>query len=642
MAQAPAPPDIEIGLTHHRAGRLAEAERVYHAVLDADPREPRALRNLALLWLQRNEPARALPLAQAATEAAPEEPAGWRAYARALGMNGRFEAAISVLETRLAEGPERRDLETAVRRAWATALLHAGDEAAATGQLRRVAELTPGDPDAHANLGRVLQRAGETEAALEVFRRALAIDPEHVVALAYAGTALATLERSDEAEPLLRRAIEVSPADEAAVRQLGAFLLRESRLDEALAVAERTLALAPGGEAWLIRGGALFGLGRLDVAMEAFRRASEWAAQRGEALRGLGRVNKALGRHDSARAAFDQALALDPADAQTQLERAGLRLMLGDFEGGWADYGARLRQREFLGRSSGSLTAALLARLDPAPGRLADLAGRRLLLVSEQGIGDQVMFASLIPEAAAVAAEVTCVCERRLVGLLSRSMPKVRVLAPDTAEIRRSDLDLVLPMGALAGLLRRRAEDFPGTPYLDPGAEARARWARALDDLGAGPRVGISWRGGTVFTNTARRSLTLDQLAPVLRLPGVRFVSLQHGATEAEVAEASARLGVPIHLFPKAEMDDFQDLAALVQGLDAVVSVQNTVVHVSGAVGQHCLALLPNNPEWRYMAQGSAMPWYRSVELFRQPRPDDWASVVEDLAQALSRRLGLA
>jgi ADP-heptose:LPS heptosyltransferase len=136
--------------------------------------------------------------------------------------------------------------------------------------------------------------------------------------------------------------------------------------------------------------------------------------------------------------------------------------------------------------------------------------------------------------------------------------------------------------------------------------------------------------------------MTLDQFAPILGLPGVRFVSLQYGDVEAEVAEASARLGIPIEVFPKAEIDDFQELAALIAGLDAVVSVQTAVVHVSGAVGQDCLTLLPNNPEWRYMAQTSAMPWYGSVELFRQPQPGAWGPVVLGVAEALSHHLGLA
>ena len=268
--------------------------------------------------------------------------------------------------------------------------------------------------------------------------------------------------------------------------------------------------------------------------------------------------------------------------------------------------------------------------------RLGDLGGQRILLVAEQGIGDMVMFASLFPDLLAAGAAVTCVCDGRLVGLFSASFPSIRFLDP-TAGLRRSDIDKVVDFGELARLFRSRREDFPAQPYLAPGAQVRSRWTQRLGPRPPGLRIGLSWRGGA--KDVARRSVTFGQLAPVLDLPDCEFVSLQYGEVEAEVAAANARLAQPIRVFPKAEIDDFEQLAGLIMALDVVVSVQNSVVHLAGAIGRDCLTMLPYNPEWRYMAQGSAMPWYRSVELHRQAAPGAWQPVVAAVAETLASRL---
>src|SRR5439155_351372 len=120
------------------------------------------------------------------------------------------------------------------------------------------------------------------------------------------------------------------------------------------------------------------------------------------------------------------------------------------------------------------------------------------------------------------------------------------------------------------------------------------------------------------------------------------FVALQYGDVEAEVAAASAALGRPIRVFPRAEIDDFEELAALVQGLDVVVSVQTSLVHLAGALGVEALVMLPSVPEWRYMADVPSMPWYRSVRLYRQPAAGDWTPVIGEVRAALRARLDRA
>jgi tetratricopeptide (TPR) repeat protein len=420
-----------------------------------------------------------------------------------------------------------------------------------------------------------------------------------------------------------------------AMMLLGPALVALGRNAEALAHADRALALAPSPEAWITRGDALHGLQDYEAALASYLEAAKSETRRPEALAKAASQQFILRRYDLARAAFDQSLALRPQDATVQFDRALLRLTLGDFEGGWRDYEARLRKPRFLKDSSGPLTAAVVAQLERNL-RPDHLAGQRVLVVAEQGIGDMVMFASLFADLLAAGAEVTCVCDGRLVRLFAASFPGMRVLDP-AAALRRSDFDKVVDFGELARLFRGRREDFPGRPYLTASEPVRSRWAQRLGPPPPGLRIGLSWRGGA--KDVARRSLTLDQLLPVLDLPGCEFVSLQYGEVEAEVAAASARLDRPIRVFPKAEIDDFEELAGLIAGLDVVVSVQNSVVHLTGALGQDCQVLLPYNPEWRYMAEGPAMPWYASVTLHRQAAPGAWQPVVRAVTKALASRL---
>lgn len=385
----------------------------------------------------------------------------------------------------------------------------------------------------------------------------------------------------------------------------------------------------------MAEGEALMRQRRWDAAIEAFRRAAEDPAHRYDALVQIGRIQATVRRHAEAEATFSEAIAVRPDDPAARYWRSFIRLLNGDFAGGWPDFEQRLRYEPFAA-TSGAVRNFRPALTTPAAPR--DLAGKKVLLLAEQGIGDEVMFASLIPELVRDAGAVTCACDRRLVRLFSRAFPSVRFLGVPGAEVRRADYDLLIAMGSLAGLYRKRLEDFPGTPYLAPRPEVREAWAARLGPRDGRLRVGLSWRGGIQGTRASFRSLPLAELAPILDLPGCEFVSLQYGEVAEEVAAVNAGRANPVRLFPAADIADFEDLAALVLSLDVVVSVQTALVHLCGAVGQDCLTLVPYNPEWRYTLKADVMPWYRSVSLFRQAEQGRWEPVVQRVAERLRER----
>ena len=386
------------------------------------------------------------------------------------------------------------------------------------------------------------------------------------------------------------------------------------------------------GEPWLVRGAALRRQGHPAAALEAYAKAAAAPRLAFDVHLGRALALDDLDRIDEAFEAFGAALALQPDAALPRFGRSLLQLYRGRFAAGWDDYEARWRSDAFVAGCSAVMPAGMIPHLAPRPSP-SDLAGRRVLVVGEQGIGDQLMFASMIPDLAQIAADVVCVCDPRLVRLLGASFDNVTVRDPTGGDV---EADVAIAMGSLGGAFRREAADFPGAAYLRPRPEVRARWAERLGPRRARLRVGISWRGGVPGTGEHRRSLQLDQLGPVLDAPDCEFVSLQYGEVSQEVIAANANRAHPIRLLPPADIDDLEDLAGLMANLDAVVSVQNTVVHLAGALGKTAFALLPHRANWRYTAGRETMPWYRSVRLIRQAEPGAWTPVVAQAAAALA------
>jgi Flp pilus assembly protein TadD len=470
--------------------------------------------------------------------------------------------------------------------------------------------------------------------AANTFRRILLKEPRRLDALVGLGCELRRLGKADEAETYLKKALRVRADEPTALRTLGGLLQLQGRYGEAIAIADAALAVRPDcAEAWLTRGDSLANSGRQDLAVEAYARTLGDPNIGFDALLRLGKMHRVLGRTDEARAALDQALRLDPDSALPVYERALMELETGNFAAGWRDYEARWRSERYAD-TWGYVPREMIPALKTAPSSL-DLAGKRVLLMGEQGIGDQVMFASQIPDLARVAASVVCVCEPRLIRLFAASFPGVTFLDPKTAQVDGDAVDLLMAMGSLGSAFRQSGDDFPGTAFLRPREPVRARWAERLGAPRRRMRVGLSWRGGTPQTGRQNRSIPLADLAPILDLPDCEFVSLQYGDVGEEIAAVNAGRADPIQAFAPDDFSDFEEMAGLIDGLDGVVSVQNAAVHLSGAIGKRCLTLVPHNPEWRYLRSGERMPWYGSVRLLRQTTPGDWGPVVAQAAAAL-------
>jgi tetratricopeptide (TPR) repeat protein len=413
----------------------------------------------------------------------------------------------------------------------------------------------------------------------------------------------------------------------------------DARLDAddyegALAYAAQAVAREPADfEAQLLLGRAHQKLHAPAPALAAFDAASRLRADDPELYDFRGSLYQELGRLPEAFAEYDRALALRPDFPLAAFHLGMARLLTGDFERGWEGYDLRRLSSEH------PVTAADVPRWDGAP-----LAGRSILVTREQGLGDEIMYASMLPELLARARACIVECDPRLLALFRRSFPAATFFGTEPggglpAAVARQSIDVRTEAGSLPRLLRRQAADFPRHDgYLKADPQKVAQWRERLAALGPGLKIGIAWTGGVPRTRQALRSLELDQLLPVLRTSGARFVSLQYtGDARDDLDALRIRHGIDVAHWPEA-IADYDQTAALVCALDLVVSVCTSLVHLGGALGQPVWVLVPVGPEWRYGAAGESMPWYPSVRLFRQAAYREWELPIARVGAELRRR----
>ncbi|WP_198117481.1 tetratricopeptide repeat protein [Massilia rhizosphaerae] len=429
--------------------------------------------------------------------------------------------------------------------------------------------------------------AGDHPAAAALLRAALALDPDAAAIHANLAFALAAGGDTDAAETHYRRAIALAPHEPQTYLNLGAMLTARHRADAALAVYAAAPAFAQDSPALLSnRGMALVGLGSESEAETCYRRA----------------------------------LALDPGYRKAAFNLAYVLLRQGRWAEGWQ----RLEARDWLAAMQDFMR---LPRWDGAP-----LAGRRILVGVEAGHGDMIQFCRYCDQLkAAGAARVGVLCHPGLAALFGSLRGVDEVISLDQ-DFDRADWDAWAAPLSLPLHLGTTVDSVPAAlPYLAPDPARVARLAPLLGDATDALKVGLVWKGNPRFENDAARSLPgFATLAPLRQVPGVRWFSLQKGPGEDEAKDGVTDLAGAI--------GDFADTAALIAGLDLVITVDTACAHLAGALGKRCWVLLPAwMPDWRWLADRTDTPWYPHVmRLFRQRRDGAWDEVMRDVAAALA------
>lgn len=515
------------------------------------------------------------------------------------------------------------------RHALGSLLARLGEDDAASLQLEAALALQPTLAGAWLELGDIHCSQRDLAKALACYGSGLDADGQSALGYLKLGCVLRELGRADEAIMHLRRAYELAPDAVETLQHLIEALIASDLCDKALAVAAQAVQRVPAYHAYLLLAFAYHKVHEPQRALECLAAAQSMrpADARFHDLRGA--VLQELGRLPEALEDYERAIVLEPDFKLAAFHRGLARLLTGDLDRGWQDYELRhsVRRRD-----------SALPRWDGSP-----LAGRTLLVYREQGLGDEIMLASLFGELIAAAGHCIIECDPKLQPLFARSFAGATVFAslPDRelpAALAGRKIDVEIPAGTLPRFFRRRLSDFPRhAAYLRAEEVRIAHWREQLANLGPGLKVGLSWTGGVRKTRRALRSIALERWLPLLRLPAAHFVSLQYTPEAAgEVARLQAQHAVRIHHWDEA-ISDYDETAALVCALDLVLSVCTSVVHLCGALGQRAWVLAPYSPEWRYGLQGQTMPWYPSVRILRQPTFGEWEPVLEEAAMGLRR-----
>ena len=676
---------LRAAFAQHQAGALTAAADLYRQVLERRPADHDALHLLGVARAALGDPAAGIALIRQAIAVSPGMPSPHFNLGGLLLAQGHTEPALHAFRACLALAPTHAAALTAAARA-----LHAlGRQPEAADHYTRALALTPADATLWTELATARLDSGQLTQALRSCDQALRLRPDHAGTHYIRGCVLLRQQAFDRAEMAFKTTLSLQPAHRPALLNLGFAQEAQARGQDALLTFEQLLILDPDNSAARLQRGLLLNaLNRhaeavtaLTAALEtapdhpqalaarggAFRMLNDWDQAAADLDRALfldpnnvpalidrGNALQDLQRYDAALDCYDKALALDPASLTALMNRGGAlqslqrntealatyqkvldvcpghddallsvslcQLRAGAWRDGWIDYETRLRQSPW--------TEALPTFSGPRWDGIADLRGKRVLLASEQGLGDTIQFARFARLPADRGAKVILGVEKPLRRLMQSLAGVSDIAVPDESD---PVYDFYLPLMSLIAASDLGPEAVAtGGPYLRADPDATAAWRTRLAAL-PGLKAGLAWAGDprphdrTAHLMDRRRSIALDRLGPLLAVDGVTFVSVQKGHPARP----------PIVDWTN-ELADFADTAALIEALDLVISVDTAVAHAAGALGRPVWVLNRFDRCWRWMSDRTDTPWYPTMRLFTQPAPGEWDAVVADVAAALA------
>jgi tetratricopeptide (TPR) repeat protein len=575
------------GIAHQQAGRLAEADSWYGEVLRLDPRHLGALELSGVIAAETGRPAVAIDRFRRLLRIKPDYPEIINNIGIVLQQQGRLPEAIDHYHQALDLKP---DFPEALNNL-GQALCQAGRPDEAIGRFEQALGIRPDDADALNNLGVVFKNRGAFTDAADRFEQALGLRPDHRDALSNLGDVHRELGQVGAAIDCYRQALRLQPDDAGTLNNLGLLLVDFGDLGEAIDCYRRALGLRP-----------------------AFP----------EALHNLGIARQRQGELTEAVALFKQAQRLKPDFADAHWSEGLIQLLTGDLGAGWLKFEWRWLRRG----------ASPHGHRQPAwDGSRLD--GKTILLHCEQGFGDTIQFIRYARVVKDKGGTVVVFCPAPLLRLL-RNVAGIDVLVSERDSIPPCDCQaalLSLPM-----LFGTTIRTIPaGIPYLHADADPVTRWRERLAPLD-GIRIGLVWAGDPRPHDLAangmdlRRSLRLEQFAPLAGLSGVRFISLQKGQPAGQARHPPPGFAL---IDWTAELNDFADTAALVASLDLIISVDTSVAHLAGALGRPVWLLSRFDGCWRWLTNRDDSPWYPTLRLFRQPQAGDWGAVLDQLHREL-------
>lgn len=539
-------------------------------------------------------------------------------------------------------------------------LLQANDDHSAELLLAQAIKLDPYNVDTLHFFGIIEVRRKKFDSALLYFQKALKVSPNHVYANSNVGNVLLELKRYNEALIYFERVIAFDPNYVDAYCNKGNALQALGRYEEALAAYEKTISIDPKyAEAFYGKGSILHELGHFEDALKQFDCALKLIPDYCEAYNAKGAAHFELLQYEEALIACDKAIAINPCYAQVYLNKsltlqalrkysealknlhkateinpdfadahfmAGiLYLKQGQYRSGWEGWEWRW------------LIASLNSVKYPStkPFWEGQKTEQRILVWSEQGIGDQILYGSLLNEVSLLSPKIIVSLEPRLLSIYRRSFPNIEFVN-SSMPLADDAYDLQIAMGSLMKYLRLNEKNFrnPSFPYLTDDKEKTVSIRNSLDSINPNKLIcGLSWRTLNLPAGK-HRCIPLDKLTPVLNLDKYVLINLQHGNIAPDLKLLQDEVSRKIHQIPGINLfDDLEGALSLIQSCDLIVTCDNSVAHMAGALNKRVILIVPYEIGrfWYWYGTSEGSLCYPSVEVFSQAKQGSWDEVIEEV-----------
>jgi len=478
------------------------------------------------------------------------------------------------------------------------------------------------------NRGSIFHELKEFDMALTDYGKALLLEPQDTDALNNRGITLNALGKFDEALADFKSALLLKPFNVHGLTNRAIALTELRRLDEAMQDIQKAIEIEPDNpKAFNSRGVINRDLGYFEMALNDFQSALSLSPHDINVINNMGNVYKDTGNYDKALASFVEAHTKEPNDIEATWNQSLLFLLFENFAGAWQPYECRWER-------ANQSTRFLSSSKPLWDGE----TGKRIFLWAEQGIGDEIMFSSMLREVYAASSQLIVQCDQRLIPLFKRSFNDDIIYNHNRDEISEDAYDFHIPIGSLPRIFRPSLESFKkgSKPFLRFELnKARSLRQKILTD----PEerlIGISWKSKSILPGSLKRNISLNDIVHYTHTPKTKLLSLQYGDVSKEIMQLKKETGIDIIQID--EIDNYADidgLATIIGACDQVVSIDNATVHLAGALGADTRVLLPYNRDWRWGVSGTTSYWYDTIRLYRQSEPNDWETTLKILRDEL-------
>ncbi len=618
-----------LGTAQRRAGLTDAALATYQRAISIDKNHAESYHNLGVLLRRQSRKEDALKCFKKAVELRPSYAEAIRNVAELEMQGDDWQASLANTQEAVKQDPQ--DLQKQLRLAECSMKARRYEDAieafdtALTIEKDQITALN--------GKGLALKSLGRLAEAEVTLKRALEVDATSFPAICNLGTVYQALKRFDEAKKQYRQALKIKPDSAESLNNLGGVLKEEGDIEGCIENCSKALELKPQlASARCNLASARQIQGDFDTAIKLYKEAIEIQPDLPEALLGLGSVYAQAGELGDARNCYSRALFFHPDNCEAMLYRGIIGLLDGDYRNAFSDYEARWRLPENLGK------------VIKAPRwNGAKLNGEKILLHSEQGLGDTLQFVRYAELVKQRGGTTIVMCQKPLLPLLAgiAAIDQLVAVGEQVPPFSKH-----VPLLSLPAVFDTTVDNIPANvPYIEPDVDLLEKWREPIEQL-AGLKVGIAWQGNPDFKQDKFRSIALEHFGKLVETPGVSIVSLQKGYGVEQIDTSG--FGDSIHQFENLDDDEgaFMDTAAILSHLDLFVTSDSAIAHLAGALGVKTWLLLPFAPDWRWHLLGDSTGWYPTMKLYRQPEFLHWEPVFQrvqqDLGALVKQHLGAA